>query len=843
MKRLTVLGLALGLLAGSRNLAWGYEVETHEDMSQKAVEASLLAKDPRLLANLGLQSLSNKQKFPNSKNSDEDIVGLFRDGARFEDDGVRSVNHFYDPRHFSGLPGVYVVTSSPYWALEDIGDFSMQKFSYKDARQYFYDALTKPTNTERDQNFGLTFQTLGQVIHHLQDMAQPQHVRNDAHCDAIFPCLIPGGLVGLFSPSLYEKYTKDIGSGLLFADTSYNPANPVYFYTPRQFWTGGLNNDGRGIADFTNRNFVSAGTNFTGTATNISPNANYPLPSGISAVVSSRQITDADLLGPNQPLSGEIDFIGTPVTDAYRPTASGFNERTSSYSLFDADLTAIGADKTFTLNRFNFDAAHPFLIPRAVGYSAGLIDYFFRGKIDMVPIADSCCSFNIQNLTDEYMSGTFSVYYDDVDGNRRAVTGADWVLFISPHSLSTPVLFAPPQLGSIKPAHPNQYLLVFKGSLGSESSPNFAVTAKVVTLMPKLASPAKWVVAGTVKSTGTAFNRSLGDTRMFSVENGVAKPVTAGVVSTDTTLFLNLAGGIPASLRLAPIGSNPQFSVAPGADIAKFSLKENMLQFIYAPDFDTPTDENLDNTYVVNITTTDQSGLTDTQKIEATVKLMYNVTKTVTPARLGTATIRITDTTGGMIQQNVNCYTYGQQYADIFVGGGDLWGKSPFLGTASAWSTNPGAQVVTREVVPYTTDEELLQLMKEALPQLPFSSIRAIATSPNSTCQYYADDGCPDASICANRSVLSAQEFAQFDPATGYPSLIRLYSFGLGVYVNAVVEFPTTRPVPARTTYIFSPIADAALGIPYSKNTEGDVITERYTLITEQRIRPLTASF
>jgi hypothetical protein len=37
----------------------------------------------------------------------------------------------------------------------------------------------------------------------------------------------------------------------------------------------------------------------------------------------------------------------------------------------------------FSLNRFNFDAAHADLIPRAVAYSAGLLNYFFRGQMQI----------------------------------------------------------------------------------------------------------------------------------------------------------------------------------------------------------------------------------------------------------------------------------------------------------------------------------------------------------------------------------------------------------------------------------------------------------------------------
>src|SRR5262249_49187910 len=38
-------------------------------------------------------------------------------------------------------------------------------------------------------------------------------------------------------------------------------------------------------------------------------------------------------------------------------------------------------DRLFALNRFNFDDAHKTLVTRAVSYSAGFINHFFRGKL------------------------------------------------------------------------------------------------------------------------------------------------------------------------------------------------------------------------------------------------------------------------------------------------------------------------------------------------------------------------------------------------------------------------------------------------------------------------------
>ena len=105
-------------------------------------------------------------------------------------------------------------------------------------------------------------------------------------------------------------------------------------------------------------------------------------------MILKKQITDPDLLGavsPTQTLQGEIWFISTTVSDSDLPSLTAVNPKTSTFSIFDEDLSAIGSDWTFTLNTFNFREAQRLLIPRAVGYSAGLIDYFFRGTMEIMP--------------------------------------------------------------------------------------------------------------------------------------------------------------------------------------------------------------------------------------------------------------------------------------------------------------------------------------------------------------------------------------------------------------------------------------------------------------------------
>ncbi len=204
----------------------GYEINTHEDMSEKA---ALMSSLNGYLPTIGIKSLDEELVDLNTKQS---IVKWLRKGAHDEDDTIsanfaRYRNHFYDPQHggqgyaFGALTG----EPSPDWALEDTRTFTTQLYSFKQVRQYFYDALTLPSKDNREMWMARTFYTLGHVIHHIQDMAQPQHTRNDSH----------GGFI-LGPKSRYEFYTDEHRSELPFSDQNYNTVNPVRFETARNFW-------------------------------------------------------------------------------------------------------------------------------------------------------------------------------------------------------------------------------------------------------------------------------------------------------------------------------------------------------------------------------------------------------------------------------------------------------------------------------------------------------------------------------------------------------------------------------------------------------------------------------
>jgi hypothetical protein len=259
-----------------------------------------------------------------------------------------------------------------------------QSYSVHDAHDFLTRALTfndgeaKESEHERQLAMSATLLSLGHVAHHMQDMAQPQHVRNDQHFDRIDAW-----------KSRYEDYTSERQADVRDLGSLANPIASPAFKTARDFW---FNDSNSGIAQTVNHDFVSHGTNFmfsllgnvtTGEYSNPQPtgSTDYP-PSQLWGVVPANVET----------ICGQK---GVDCTMTMYSTAT--SQRASTLSIFDQDMRAKGltvkyilpivgpvlTGRLFDLNHFNFDDAHPVLIDRAVSYSAGIINHFFRGKLEV----------------------------------------------------------------------------------------------------------------------------------------------------------------------------------------------------------------------------------------------------------------------------------------------------------------------------------------------------------------------------------------------------------------------------------------------------------------------------
>lgn len=430
---------AVVLAAAMPQQVSAYEIQTHRALSVAALDASTWAK-AATPTNLGL-ALFPYGAFPGRAGllSPSELVQY---GAQHEDDGARPINHFFDPYRSVGLP---FAQSSPDWILNGS---NVPVYTYEDLLAYLRGALAELTVESRNAYWALVFETLGHVIHHVQDMAQPQHVRGDLHFHRDWP------IVG--DPSLYEACTE---AALLTPPPTRRCGDPlghglypvVRLARAREYWTTvptDAYGRGRGMADFTNANFVSKDSNFRFIDDHLVLRARdfpSPMPTGLrthtleelgASDVCERLRRDPRALG--RAASCEIEFASTEVVDAYAGNTET-NERAASLSVFDQylglrpDGPTYAVDRLFTLNRFNHAAAHEFLIPRAIGYSAGLIDHFFRGRLEAgeVDAQDGMLTVEIKNISAEgnaFGPGTFQLYYDSVSKTRKPLTlesGAD----------------------------------------------------------------------------------------------------------------------------------------------------------------------------------------------------------------------------------------------------------------------------------------------------------------------------------------------------------------------------------------------------------------------------------
>lgn len=481
MHKISVFIVCITLIA-SAQASQAYEPETHRDISNEAFKRAL-ASSYNLQDALPFDAASPLRGIRHVLQIEKPAEWL-GDGAVDEDNIIvggwcRFCNHFYNPIDGTGLivvsyVGLVMGLPSPMWGIND----TEQGFSFADARSSFYNALTDGDQVQREFDWAKTFYTLGHVIHLIQDMAQPQHTRNDSHGPAI---------LGLGGSSLYEKYTKDKGAHIGLPFDGYYPvypgSDPSTFNEPVDFWH---RDDGKGLADYSNRGFVSEHTNFETNGSfapdvlqpyNIFPHQGFPWPNGLFARVIPVPIKDLPLpqYGPEPSVSldGDIDFITTPVYDAYTGDTA-YDKRTSAYSIFDYDLRAANQPLGFALYRYNFDDAHALLIPRAVSYSAGLLNYFFRGAFTVNQIDYRANEYVVDNQSAEAMDGTFHLYYDDAQGNRQEL-GAPQTIAVAasipgqPDSTSSfNFTFAPDPTVS-------NYVVVFQGTLGAEE--NKAVVA------------------------------------------------------------------------------------------------------------------------------------------------------------------------------------------------------------------------------------------------------------------------------------------------------------------------------------------------------------------------------
>ncbi|MEW6419991.1 MAG: hypothetical protein AB1480_18060 [Nitrospirota bacterium] len=441
-KRLFVLIVTIFIPIMWFSESFSLEKETHEAINQEIAKRTIdgFSLNGYLKTNLGFEGGSEEPVYGYSGKKrqyvTQEIWRWLGEGGWMEDEPsdlltlyankARNNNHFHNPLQASWenaglndyiylplpliLPYVgqhcslsplffigecwYSGQSLVLWAQntnQNVGD----KWSWQDARQYFYTALTATSKTERDIYFAKTFRAVGQQMHLIHDSSIPEHVRNDIHAFKAYegyvedirnedlslwggwissPITFDKSLLEIIStnPSALVPISRIIDSDLYRSDnpdpdiTANPPDSPQYI----------------GLAEYTNANFASPDTIFTeGLASNDRRYFPYPKKSStnlqelISKNILPETVTAEDGVQEST-LFIKKERDGEFIEHFVKPTYT-----TTSRRDYIGGGTVYALD--FYLDEKCYEDYAQKLIPRAVGYSAGLLNYFFRGTLEI----------------------------------------------------------------------------------------------------------------------------------------------------------------------------------------------------------------------------------------------------------------------------------------------------------------------------------------------------------------------------------------------------------------------------------------------------------------------------
>jgi hypothetical protein len=478
-----LFSLSLFITGAATSMAFDDE-DTHPRMTELSVRRSAI---DITLTEIGLPrgintALSVRSGPPRT------VLQWFRAGAILEDDpACRAGNHFHNPllpfsnsgvtdqpfwiRLFCSRSQFSQVMSNVTWATgftspTERGSLTGNSFDWDSARRSYLKALALPAPAEREASLAETFEILGHVMHLVQDLAVPAHVRNDFQSHLEF-CSPSTESFSHWCENAFEHFVRmrpalvDSAAGI-----SIPSANRL-----TRFWDidqyNGINpstDTTQGLAEYTNANFPSQNTIFTETLPLTDPHS-FPYP---------RQT------------STDIEDLIAHRTRATVVTAEDGSHREGLYlrKLSDGEgvehFLKAGYWTTVIINNPSLRSFLPLtfqiddvamndyaakLLPRAIGYSASLLDYFFRGKLDVDLIEDSIDP-SILRLTginasdDTLVGGNLKLYGDDASATRVELASTS----VSGVSKGQTL----PELTAQAPDGAERFVAVYEGTLGQE---------------------------------------------------------------------------------------------------------------------------------------------------------------------------------------------------------------------------------------------------------------------------------------------------------------------------------------------------------------------------------------
>ncbi len=269
------------------------------------------------------------------------------------------------------------------WAVAPDNPYSEQEIYRHWANSI---ALTSPS--ARNNEMILAMVGIGGLLHVLQDMASPTHVRNDfliGHLQKL-------GKSFYNRASAYERFVAETFGE--FGLPEYRQA-PIEKAKIRDFFSS---KNWQGLADITHLNHFSPGT--------------VPPPILISSHSNPKEILKR--------LRSKLAFQKPDLTAVDLRCAA--SSRTCYLPGKSGPLLAYHLDQenrlVFSLDKRTFAATARHLLPLAVGYSTGLINFLTRGKLE---VKFDGQDLRIKNAGIGCSSGRLRIFWENEQGQRKVL--------------------------------------------------------------------------------------------------------------------------------------------------------------------------------------------------------------------------------------------------------------------------------------------------------------------------------------------------------------------------------------------------------------------------------------
>jgi len=493
----------------------GHDEKLHAEMSQQAAFSSenldLFARDQFVNDDTWVISAFTY----NSKSLD--VIDWIKQGSIDEDHhglqtfwsgaGTGTRHHFYTPvprpaRALTDPPVRAPLESMPLTSFKWASDHPEHSESWQKVREYEFSALTSSSKTTRDSSWGHMFYSLGHVIHLNQDLSQPSHTRDDHHGNKKDKNYIED-----FGLNVYYENARKSGdwmtsfpsSQLSWSDWQGAGFNKLEDFWDRKFYNGQvqalIDNESHlqlGLAEWSNGNFLSEDALYSELSNSGPPPERHWFP-----YPSLRTGTDfqtvfrfpASGAKPTYLRSGKVInrvHINKIKEGAIiRPHAA-----LDYFKVKNPDVYPFG----ITIDSTNVLQAYlSILIPKGIEYSAGIIDYFFRGRLGIKVSLDNLTITNTSGK--DLKGGTFRLFCDNTSGVRTELTGSAFVISWSDSS--------PPLAdgATIKAKFTIQssstitnYVLVYKGTIGTSDgiTPLDSVDATIAIASKTFRASSAW---------------------------------------------------------------------------------------------------------------------------------------------------------------------------------------------------------------------------------------------------------------------------------------------------------------------------------------------------------------